>query len=91
MGFHLILSGEAKVSQRGKELAVLKPGQYFGEIALLYGQGRSATVTAVGPVRTLTIVVWGLEPLLREHPTTAIALLKELCSRLRRVEASVLQ
>lgn len=91
IGFHLILSGEARVSQRGKELSVLKPGQYFGEIALLDGQGRSATVTAVGPVRTLTIVVWGLEPILREHPTMAIALLKELCSRLRGVEASALQ
>ena len=91
IGFHLILSGEARVSQRGKELSVLKPGQYFGEIALLDGQGRSATVTAVGPVRTLTIVVWGLEPILNEHPTMAIALLKELCSRLRRVEASILQ
>jgi CRP/FNR family cyclic AMP-dependent transcriptional regulator len=89
IGFHLILSGEAKVSQGGHELSVLKPGQYFGEIALLDGQGRSATVTAVGPVRTLTIVVWGLEPLLNEHPTMAIALLKELCARLRRAEASI--
>jgi CRP-like cAMP-binding protein len=89
IGFHLILSGEAKVSQGGHDLSVLKPGQYFGEIALLDGQGRSATVTAVGPVRTLTIVVWGLEPLLKEHPSMAIALLKELCARLRRAEASI--
>lgn len=90
IGFHLILSGQATVSQGGHELSVLRPGQYFGEIALLDGQGRSATVTAVGPVRTLTIVVWGLEPLLKEHPTMAIALLKELCGRLRRAEASIL-
>ncbi len=90
IGFHLILSGEARVTQAGHELSVLRPGQYFGEIALLDGQGRSATVTAMGPVRTLTIVAWGLEPLLKEHPPMAIALLKELCTRLRRAEASIL-
>lgn len=87
VGFHLILSGEARVSQRGRELTPLGPGQFFGEIALLDGQGRSATVTTVGPVRTLTIVAWSFESLLKENPLIAIGLLKELCARLRRAEA----
>lgn len=91
VGFHLILAGEARVSQGGHELAVLQPGNYFGEIALIDGQGRSATVTAVGPVRTLSIVAWRFAPLLEEHPLIAIALIKELCARLRRAEASVIR
>lgn len=89
VGFHLILAGEARVTQGGHELSVLRAGQYFGEIALLDGQGRSATVSAVGPVRTLSIVAWEFGPLLTEQPSIAIALLRELCTRLRRAEASI--
>ncbi len=91
VGFHLILSGEANVSRGGLHLAVLHPGQYFGEIALIDGHRRSATVTAVGSVRTLTILTWQFVPLLEEHPLLTIALLKELCVRLRRAEASLMQ
>ncbi len=91
VGFHLILSGEASVTQDGRPLAVLRPGQFFGEMALLDGQPRSATVTAIGPVRTLSIVAWRFEPLLEKHPRIAISLLRELCARVRRAEGSVLQ
>jgi CRP/FNR family transcriptional regulator, cyclic AMP receptor protein len=91
IGFHLILSGEVKVSQQGHELTVLRPGEDFGEVALIDGQGRSASVTAVGPVRTLSIVACRFEPLLHQHPLIAIAFLKEFCARLRRAEASIVR
>lgn len=91
VGFHLLLSGEAVVTQGGQELRKLGPGDYFGDISLLDGKPRSATVTAVGTVRTLSIAAWDFKPLLMEHPTIAIALLVELCSRLRQAEGSILR
>ena len=89
IGFHLILDGEATVTQGGRELRRLRPGDYFGDIALLDGQPRTATVTAQGPVRTLSITAWNFKPLLIEHPAMAQKLLVELCRRLRNAEASI--
>ena len=86
-GFHLLLEGEAVVTQRGRELRRLRPGDYFGEIALLDGGERSATVTAASPLRTLSITAWEFKPLLEEHPLLTHQLLLELCRRLRALEA----
>ena len=44
--FFVIGSGEATVSSKGIELATRGPGNYFGEVALIDGGPRSATVTA---------------------------------------------
>src|SRR5262249_23191630 len=44
--FFIIASGEATVSSKSASLATLGPGQYFGEVALIDGGPRSATVTA---------------------------------------------
>lgn len=48
--FYVLLSGLAAVSQteRGPR-SVLRPGEAFGEVALLMGTGRTATVTAMMP------------------------------------------
>jgi CRP/FNR family cyclic AMP-dependent transcriptional regulator len=86
-GFHLLLEGEAVVTQKGRELRRLGPGDYFGEIALIDGAGRSATVTTATPVRTLSVTAWNFKPLLEEHPLITHKLLLELCRRLRAAEA----
>ena len=44
--FFLIASGEATVAVGGKECGALKPGDYFGEIALIGESARMATITA---------------------------------------------
>jgi CRP/FNR family cyclic AMP-dependent transcriptional regulator len=85
-GFHLILSGEAVVSRRGRRLRTLRRGDYFGEIGVIDGQPRSATVTAVTPLHTLSLVVWHFRPLLRSDPRIAYKLLLQLCARLREAE-----
>jgi len=86
-GFHLILAGEAEVLQRGSRLKQITAGDFFGDIALLDGGPRSATVRALTPLRTLSITSWNFRPLLHEHPDLAYKLLIELCRRLRAAEA----
>ncbi len=53
--FHLIAEGSAAVSVGGEDRPTLGVGQGFGEIALLRDIPRTATVTAVGPLRTLSL------------------------------------
>jgi CRP-like cAMP-binding protein len=88
-GFHLILSGTATVSQGGHTLRTLGPGDSFGDIALIDGGRRTATVTADEPVVTLALVQWEFKPLLLENAHLSYKLLVELCRRLRDAEARV--
>ncbi|MGH2727647.1 MAG: cyclic nucleotide-binding domain-containing protein, partial [Actinomycetota bacterium] len=48
LGFYLLLSGEAVVLQDGVEVNRIGSGQFFGEIALLEGTPRTASVVATG-------------------------------------------
>jgi CRP/FNR family cyclic AMP-dependent transcriptional regulator len=85
-GFHLITQGKASVSVRGASMRTLGPGEYFGEISLIDGQPRSATVRAEAPLRTISLSSWSFRPLLDEEPAVTKALLKVMCARLRAAE-----
>jgi CRP/FNR family cyclic AMP-dependent transcriptional regulator len=85
-GFHLILDGRVTVDVDGHERAKLGPDAYFGEMSLLDGLPRSATVTADEETTTFALTSWQFLPLLDEYPSISRALLVELCARLRRVE-----
>jgi CRP/FNR family transcriptional regulator, cyclic AMP receptor protein len=86
-GFHLILDGTVTVLQGGGVRRTLGPGDYFGEISLIDGKPRSATVRPEGPVSTLSITAWKFAPLLEAHPAMAKAMLLGLCGHLRAAEA----
>jgi CRP-like cAMP-binding protein len=86
IGFHLILEGTATVLQHGEVRRTLGPGDYFGEISLIDGKPRSASIRPEGPVRTLSLAAWNFEPLLEKHPKLAHELLLGLCAHVREAE-----
>ncbi len=86
VGFHLITSGTASVKVGSTSRPDLGPGDYFGEISLIDGKPRSATVTAVSDLTTVSLVSWSFTPILDEEPEVARALLQVMCKRLRAAE-----
>jgi CRP/FNR family cyclic AMP-dependent transcriptional regulator len=88
--FYLILDGEAKVEVGGRSRPGLRQGDYFGEISLIDGGARTATVTAVGDLRTLTIAIFNFRALLKVQPTIAFKLLVRLCQRIRGFEQAAI-
>lgn len=87
VGFHLILEGTVAVQVPGREPKTLGAGDYFGEISLIDGKPRSATVTTTSPVTTLSLLSWHFEPLLDNEPEVTKTLLQVMCARLRAAEA----
>lgn len=87
IGFFVILDGEARVSVRGRQVRTLRPGDHFGEIALIDGSARTATITAESELRCLAMTAWDFRPWVREHPDVAWALLQTLAARLREATA----
>jgi len=85
--FFIIDAGEVVVTSKGVELARLGPGDHFGEIALIDGGPRSATVTAVTDLVCHGLTFWEFRPLVERNGTIAWKLLQALAKRLRAAEA----
>jgi CRP/FNR family transcriptional regulator, cyclic AMP receptor protein len=83
IGFYLILAGQARVEKGGKAVASLGPGQYFGEMALLDEQPRTADVRASGGVRCLVLSPWEFWAAVGNEPEVLRTLLKETVRRIR--------
>lgn len=83
---HIIMSGEAAVTVDGKPVAHLGPGDYFGEIALVTGGKRTATVTATTDLRVLGIEPAAFRRLLRADTELAAALPAAITDRLRELD-----
>ena len=81
--FFLIDSGEATVAVGGKPRPALHPGDYFGEIALIDGGSRSATVTASSELVCWGLTYWDFRPLVQGNATICWKLLQSLAKRLR--------
>ena len=86
LGFHMIIEGAATVSTSSGRDVTLGPGDYFGEMSLIDGQPRSATVTAAGRLRTICLDSSTFNSLLDEHPEAARVIMKALCARLRKAD-----
>jgi CRP/FNR family cyclic AMP-dependent transcriptional regulator len=84
-GFFLIVSGSVRVIRGGEEVAVLGPGEFFGELSVLDGQPRVAQVVSIEPTRCLALASWDFEQALLESPSLAMSILRGLAARLRSV------
>ena len=85
--FLLILDGGARVERDGKVIARLGPGDVFGEMSLIDGLPRSATVIAESPTVLLVIQARSFRSLLDTVPGLQRKLLITLCARLRAADA----
>jgi CRP-like cAMP-binding protein len=84
--FFLILDGAARVDVSAEKHVSLPPGAFFGEMSLLDGGPRSATVVADTPVRLLVISRRHFSVLLKEVPGLTQTLLTTLSRRVRQAE-----
>jgi CRP-like cAMP-binding protein len=93
---YIILRGQVRiyrVSVNGQESAVTVfcDGDFFGELALLDGQPRSASAVAMCPTTTLTLHRAAFLHTINTCPPIAAAILEEMAARLRQSSASVEQ
>jgi CRP-like cAMP-binding protein len=89
VGFYLILEGEAKVERAGHPVASLGAGQFFGEMALLDDQPRTADVRASAAVRCLVLSSWEFWAAVGDEPEVLRTLLKETVRRIRSAPAAL--
>lgn len=90
----VIVSGKVKVARTstdGREviLTILSESDFFGEMAILDGQTRSATVVAIEDTELFLIQRNDFINLITEYPEVAISLLQELTKRLRSADAKI--
>jgi CRP-like cAMP-binding protein len=87
-GMYIVVSGEARVDVGGR-FHMLKPGDFFGEMALIAPGKRMATVRAEADVEALKIPAEEFQTFLMQHPSVALAMLRAIVLRLREVEQRI--
>lgn len=85
--FFLVIDGSARAEVSAEKHVLLQPGEFFGEMSLLDGGPRSATVVAATPVRLLVISRRHFSVLLEDVPGLIQTLLVTLSKRVRQAEA----
>lgn len=94
VAFFIITSGKVEVTQsasskKSQTLDTLGPSATFGEMALLDGAPRAATVKAIEDTTCLVLSRWDFVAELQTNPHMAVAMLPVLSRRLREVEAKL--
>lgn len=84
VAFYLITDGSVEVRKAEKLVTKLRRGQFFGEMALIDKQPRSATVMAAeSGTKCLVMPIWNFKAAVENDPKVAIGIMKELARRLR--------
>lgn len=84
--FFLIIDGTARAEVSAEKRVLLHPGEFFGEMSILDGGPRSATVVADTPLRLLVISRRHFSVLLKDVPGLTQTLLATLSKRVRQAE-----
>ena len=88
-GLQVVLEGSANVDVSGSPRPPMGPGSYFGEISVIDGAGRSATITAGSEgLKTFAISPLNFSELIDKHPHLSKSVMKALCARIRSLEKS---
>jgi CRP-like cAMP-binding protein len=82
-GFFIVEDGEADVSVDGAPRGQIGPGDYFGEIALLTGSDRTATITARSDMVCWGMTPWDFRPLVESNSAIAWKLLTAMADKLK--------
>jgi len=80
--FIVLVEGEADVLRNGRLVAGLGPGDFVGEIALVTGRPRTATVRTRGPSRILVLTASGFRALMRDVPSIQAKVLTAVAARI---------
>jgi CRP/FNR family transcriptional regulator, cyclic AMP receptor protein len=94
LGLIGVVSGSVKItvtSADGRDIVlnIIRPGEVFGEIALLDGRARTANATAMSDCELIVIERREFIPFLRSEPDVTLKLMEILCSRLRKTSEQV--
>lgn len=81
-GFFVIDTGEAEVTVDGETRATITAGDYFGEIALLMGAERTATVTATSDLHCFALTPSDFRTLVEGNPSIAWKVIQSMAARL---------
>jgi CRP-like cAMP-binding protein len=84
---YVILRGTAEVTKDGKKVRELVPGDFFGEMAFVSGEARTATITARSDMRVMILGPQQLEVILEQEPVLAKRMLETLAQRIRANDA----
>jgi len=84
--FFLIVSGRVGVVRNGVRVRTMRDGEFLGEIALVDGGKRSATVTTEAPTRLLVLAHREFNSLMERFPSIQAAVLRALAERVRQTE-----
>jgi CRP-like cAMP-binding protein len=82
-GFFIVESGHAEVSVDGQPRGSIDAGDYFGEIALLTGSDRTATIKAQTDMVCWGMTPWDFRPLVESNSTIAWKLLTAMADKLK--------
>jgi CRP/FNR family cyclic AMP-dependent transcriptional regulator len=83
--FFVVVKGNARVAMRDREIAILGPGSFFGEMALIDGGPRIATITAITRMRLLVLHRKEFRRLLGSRPTLVTEAVAVIGERMRSI------
>jgi CRP-like cAMP-binding protein len=84
--FYIVVDGRLEVSQHGSPIRELGPGDFLGEIALVDGRPRTATVTATEPVEALVIRRADFLEMIEFDSAVRLGILMALTERIRNTD-----